>query len=64
MGLAIAAHVSYYVGRDYVSKVDDLPLHALIRCGPGPDDIVMESMAIGESGATLACPPGAPAKQK
>jgi hypothetical protein len=46
----------------YVVKPSDLPLHALISCGPDPDDIVMEPMAIGESGAMLACP-GALAKQ-
>jgi hypothetical protein len=46
----------------YVVKAGDLPLHALISCGPDPGDIVMEPMAIGESGTMLACP-GTPAKQ-
>jgi hypothetical protein len=47
----------------YVVKASDLPLHALISCGPDPDDIVMEPMAVGESGTMLACP-GTPAKQQ
>lgn len=44
----------------YAVKASDLPLHALIRCGPRPGDIFMRPMAKGETGAMLACP-GAPA---
>jgi hypothetical protein len=47
---------------NYLVKASDLPLYALIRCGPDPEDIVMEPMAIGESGAMLACS-GPPARQ-
>jgi len=47
---------------NYLVKASDLPLYALIRCGPGPEDIFMEPMAIGDSGATLACP-GTAARQ-
>ena len=43
-------------GGTYLVKAGDLPLYALISCGPGPDDIVMEPMATGESGIMLACP--------
>jgi hypothetical protein len=47
---------------NYLVKASDLPLYALIRCGPGPEDIFMEPMAIGESGTMLPCP-GTAARQ-
>lgn len=47
---------------NYLAKASDLPLYALIRCGPDPEDIIMEPMAIGESGTMLTCP-GAQARQ-
>jgi len=40
----------------YVLKASDLPLYALIRCGPEPGDIFMAPLALGESSATPACP--------
>jgi hypothetical protein len=60
--LAVNKEVGTMEAGTYVVKASDLPLHALIWCGPDPDDIIMRQMAIGESGATLACP-GTPAKQ-
>ena len=47
---------------NYLTKASDLPLYALNRCGPDPEDRIMEPMAIGESGAMLACP-RTPARQ-
>jgi hypothetical protein len=44
------------VNGTYVVKASDLPLYALIQCGPGPTEIFIRPMAKGESGATLACP--------
>ncbi|MFZ0745307.1 MAG: hypothetical protein WAM85_12930 [Terracidiphilus sp.] len=46
----------------YVVKAGDLPLYALIHCGPNPGDVVLLPMAEGESGTMLACP-GAHAPQ-
>jgi hypothetical protein len=42
--------------RVYVVKARDLPLYALIRCGPAYGDIIMLPMEIGETPAMLACP--------
>jgi len=40
----------------YVVKESDLPLYALIRCGPEPGDIIMVPLASGEPSAKPACP--------
>jgi hypothetical protein len=40
----------------YIVKASDLPLNALIRCGPEHNDIVMVSLAEGELSAKPACP--------
>lgn len=61
--LANIADVGSMLSGVYVVKASDLPLHALIPCGPGPGDIIIKPMAIGESGTMLACP-GGPAKQQ
>ncbi len=39
----------------YVVKASDLPLFALIKCGDRPDDILMKSMKVGDTGSTLQC---------
>ncbi len=44
----------------YVVKASDLPLYALIRCGPTPGDIFLRSMEAGDTGAMLACPDARP----
>ena len=41
---------------NYLVKASDLPLYALIRCGPDPDAIFMQPMVIGRSGSELTCP--------
>jgi hypothetical protein len=40
----------------YIVKESDLPLYALIRCGPEPGDIIMVPLASGEPSAKPACP--------
>ena len=60
--LANVGEVGAMSSGTYVVKAGDLPLHALISCGPDPGDIVMEPMAMGESGTMLTCP-ATPAKQ-
>jgi hypothetical protein len=40
----------------YAVKATDVPLYALIQCGPDRGDLFMRPLAQGESGATLACP--------
>jgi hypothetical protein len=40
----------------YQLKASDLPLYALVRCGPEPEDIFMAPLAIGESSTKSACP--------
>ena len=47
---------------EYVVTARDLPLFALIKCGPGSGDIIMQPMEIGETPAMLACP-GASARR-
>jgi hypothetical protein len=54
--LASNAEVGTVESGTYVAKTGDLPLYALIRCGPAPGDIIMEPMTVGESRSTLACP--------
>ncbi len=44
----------------YVVKASDLPLYALIRCGPEPSDIYIVPLAIGEVSAKPACPGTSP----
>ena len=41
---------------EYSIKSGDLPLYALLRCGPSPEDIVMVPMSQGQTGAVLVCP--------
>jgi hypothetical protein len=48
--------VSYMMNRRYMVTARDLPLYALLRCGPGAGDLLMRPMARGEIGAMLACP--------
>jgi len=52
--LAIYVQIDEMESGNYIAKASDLPLYALIRCGPDPEEIIMEPMAIGESGAMLA----------
>jgi hypothetical protein len=40
----------------YQLKASDLPLYALIRCGPEPEELFMETLAMGESSTKAACP--------
>jgi hypothetical protein len=39
----------------YQLKANDLPLYALIRCGPEPEDIFLEPFVMGESSAKPGC---------
>jgi hypothetical protein len=41
---------------EYSIKSDELPLYAVLRCGPAPEDLVLFSMSQGQTGATLVCP--------
>jgi len=54
--LATYVQVDEMESGNYLAKASDLPLYALIRCGPDPENIIMQSIAIGESGSMLACP--------
>lgn len=53
--MANYADVAEMTDGTYVVKENDLPLHALLRCGAGPDDMQLRSLAKGESGEMLAC---------
>jgi hypothetical protein len=41
---------------EYLIKLDELPLYAVLRCGPALEDLVLVSMSQGQTGATLVCP--------
>jgi hypothetical protein len=54
--LANREDVSNMMNRTYIVTAKDLPLYALLRCGPGAGDLLLRPMARGEIGAMLACP--------
>jgi hypothetical protein len=54
--LATWPDVEHMNSGEYSIKSGDLPLYALLRCGPSPEDIVMLSMNQGQTGAMLVCP--------
>jgi hypothetical protein len=54
--LATWPDVDHMNSGEYSLKSGDLPLYALLRCGPSPEDIVMLSMSQGQTGAMLVCP--------
>jgi len=55
--VVLATYAEYYSmnAETYTMNARDLPLYALIRCGPDPSDLLMRPMAEGESGAMLGC---------
>jgi len=56
--VVLATYVEFSSMRSgiYVVGANDLPLYALIQCGPDRGDLFIQPMAQGESGATLVCP--------
>jgi len=56
IALANWGDVTSMMNRSYMIKPRELPLYALLRCGPGVDGLLIRPMAGGEIGTMLACP--------
>ncbi|MGA7521119.1 MAG: hypothetical protein WBW84_01470 [Acidobacteriaceae bacterium] len=54
--LATWSDVSHMMDRSYVVKAREIPLYALLRCGPGAGDLILRPVTPGAIGSMLACP--------